>query len=300
MKNLNIIQSRPTLNEPAKYGRVFPELKEYERVPLILKRDSFRLYDFMELFQSGRYSIAFSDSRCRSSNVIESTLLGMTNPDVILYMKLSGKSAMLHGGNYLWSLMNFMNGKFKLEGLSLLPQYNGMDASTLPSEKIAYLQKYHIHYFRFETKITTRIALRVIKDKQSDKCINLHELRKILFEGDATSYMSRLAVHLFEKATEETEKEALAYLALNVFEPPRIPFGDIDELFDAMMHDFNQSWNERYFLETLKSLDASSLFQDSNFPTFSESSVEYAQNAKDAAKQNRFLSMLIEKKYILC
>lgn len=250
-------------------NRTFPSLKKIEEIPMIVKRNTMTLYDFVAQYKQGRFEIEFSTSSYFKDKYIESTLLGLSNPEVIMYQQLSGNYKIVLGGQYLWTIINFMSNKKVLGKLQVLPQFDSLHFLDLPTEKQAYIQKFNLHYQTIETRVSSRLLKRFIVDKKADKKeLDTHRLRLLIFDGRATRHLHELTISFYGETSVSNQIDMLRYLALSVYEKPNTLFDSQDTLFDAILYDMNQSWDESLFANIKSKL--SNTFSKESSATLSE------------------------------
>lgn len=144
----------------------------------------------------------------QKSELIESVIMGIPLPLIYLAENEDGMLVVVDGRQRLTTFFEFLDNKFKLKDLKILPQINGMNLNELDESKM---------YSRYVTMIEdTQLVVQIIKYPTSDRVrfdifdrvnrggtpLNKQEMRNALYQGNATRLLNKLAVmDSFQKAT---------------------------------------------------------------------------------------------------
>ena len=109
-----------------------------------------KVYELKKFFKEGKYSIYKEDEFIKNwdnkqkSNMIESLLLNIPMKQVILNEYKYSKYEMFDGREMVKSILEFLSGEFKLEGLEIMSKLNGLDYENLPREEQEYFYRKYI------------------------------------------------------------------------------------------------------------------------------------------------------------
>lgn len=235
-------------------NRTFPSLSKFEEKPMIVKRNTMTVYELFNRYKNNQIRFEEDSSFAFKSSFIESILLGISNPEIVMYQQLKGGYCIVSGGLYLNMIIHFMLDEYALSELNILSKYNKLKYSNLPSDKQAYLQKFVLHYQTIETRASSRLLERFIFDKNPNKKSDLHKLRMLIFDGRATQYLQELSRKKYGDSNVKNQKEILSYIAQIIYNYDRsqLRFSkNRDLIYDGILYDMNQSWDLDFFRKVL-------------------------------------------------
>ena len=118
--------------DPTKQIKMTKDVK-MEKKSIINETARFTIYQLKELFKKGEYSLYKEDEfnknwdNKKKSMLIESLLLNIPMISVKLNEYEYGKYEIFDGREMVKSILEFMSGDFKLEGLEVMSELNGLD-----------------------------------------------------------------------------------------------------------------------------------------------------------------------------
>lgn len=179
------------LNIAREMASVFQLKRRWEKVPSLL-----------DLHPEFQRDFVWSSRKC--CELIESILMGIPLPAFYVRENEKGVYVVVDGQQRLTTLFNFIDGKFKLKKLTILPSYNDCSFSDLTLSEQNKIEDY-------------TLSLNVIKAPTSDRVIfdlfdrvnrggvklNNQEMRNALYQGNATKLINELSKYDgFIQATE--------------------------------------------------------------------------------------------------
>jgi len=183
------------LNIARETASVFQLKRRWEKVPSLL-----------DLHPDFQREFVWPSQKC--CELIESILMGIPLPAFYVRENERGVYEVVDGKQRLTSLFNFIDGKFRLKNLSILPSYNGCSFTDLTLSEQNKIEDY-------------TLSLNVIKAPTSDRVIfdlfdrvnrggvklNNQEMRNALYQGNSTKLINELSQYDgFIRATEGAAK----------------------------------------------------------------------------------------------
>lgn len=248
----------------------------------------FSIYDLLRRYNDGRLII---NSVCQrkfvwkleqKSKFIETVILNFPLPYFYVSETREGKHIVIDGLQRVMTLYEFVNDKFKLEGLEALRHLNGKSFTDLKAMPGAYQTK-------IEDKKTTFYVLKpsvpievvydlLIRIHSGDTKFERQELRNNILIGKATNLLNELSLSdCFKKAIDngissdrmKDQEAILRYLAFRIFDYKRDYQGDMSAFVEQAMRSINKMSDEDIFLlktdfERVMQLSYA-LFGDRNF-----------------------------------
>lgn len=184
--------------------------------------------------------------------LIESVLMGIPIPVVYLFENENGLKQMVDGRQRVTALIDFMNDRFTLNKLKMLPDFNGKTFTQLPPIYRSKLERYQVLVYVIEPPTPERVKYDIFdRVNRGGTQLNNQEMRNALYAGPATELLKTLSESpAFQKATGGGVDSArmrdqyiiLRFLAFHGLREKRIAFhykSNLDELLAYTMRDLN-------------------------------------------------------------
>lgn len=129
----------------------------------------------------------------QKSELIESILMGIPLPVIYLFESANGFKQVVDGRQRISTIIDFMNNKFALKDLKILPQYKDKRFSTLPSLAQGALEDYQILYYIIQPPTPERVKYDIFdRVNRGGTKLNSQEMRNALYQGGATKMISKI------------------------------------------------------------------------------------------------------------
>lgn len=188
--------------------------EEYPNLSIKIEQAQYSIFELKRRYDKKRICIDPDFQRNsvwslkQKSELIESVIMGIPLPLIYLAENEDGKLVVVDGRQRLTTFFEFLDNKFKLRDLKILPQINGMNLEELDKSKL---------YSRYVTMIEdTQLVVQIIKYPTKDRVrfdifdrvnrggtpLNKQEMRNALYQGNATKLLNKLSrMESFQRAT---------------------------------------------------------------------------------------------------
>ena len=183
------------LNISRETASVFQLKRKWEKVPSML--------DLTPDFQ--RELVWPTRKKCE---LIESILMGIPLPAFYVREQDNGVYVVVDGKQRLTTLFDFIDGKFKLEGLKILKGLNTFDFNKLSSLQQNKIEDYSVQLNVIKAPTSDRVIFDLFdRVNRGGVTLNNQEMRNALYQGVATRLLNELAKSdAFMMATENSAK----------------------------------------------------------------------------------------------
>lgn len=260
-ENNDIIETSQDAEEEGK-GGLYPY--DPTKADIDIRETPHSIFELMRKYDDGRLIINPDFQRNlvwklkQKSKFIESVILNFPLPPFYVNETREGKYIVVDGLQRTTALYEFLNNKFKLEGLEALPHLNGKDFLTLKNMSGAYQTK-------IEDKRVVLYVLRpsvpmeVVYDlfnriNTGGTQLERQEVRNCIFLGKATELLRELSEsEVFRKAIDNgispnrmKDREAvLRYLSFKLYNFQDDYSGDMSFFVEKIMRDMNKMSEEQ-------------------------------------------------------
>ena len=264
-------------------GKNYKKIHEQEIVYPMDVRIEKRFYSVYELkrrYDQGRKIVLNSDfqrndvwKETQKIELIESVLMGLPIPVFYFNEDKYGRLIVIDGRQRLTALFEFLDNKFPLKDVKILPDLKGKRFSELDIIEQGKLEDYQIQANVIQPPTPDRIMFDIFERvNRTGTRLTEQEIRNALYQGPATSLLNRLEkTEEFKNATgdglvSDTRMKGKyflnRFLAFYLYYNRRLPDnktgkeysyrGDADELFGITLETINEmtEW-EREELETV-------------------------------------------------
>lgn len=130
----------------------------------------------------------------QSSELIESMLMGIPIPTIYLFEMKDGKKQVVDGRQRITSILDYLNGGFKLRNLKILSAYNGSSFSELPPKLQGVIEDYQMSFYIIQPPTPERVKYDIFdRVNRGGTRLNTQEMRNALYGGKATKLIDTLA-----------------------------------------------------------------------------------------------------------
>ena len=271
----------PNTRHHRRFDRDTYQRYDFKETPIVTEINREKLPQFVESLKFSNYieRRSFYQRRGRwtatmKSRLIESFILNIPVPSIILYKQDFKPYEVLDGEQRISAIQEFYENKLKLTELEMLPELNGHTYSRLPLQIRANIDRRSISSIAILAELTSNPeADKFLKQKTFERLntgrLNLskQEMRNIFYGGKFNELLLKLARHpIFAEAwgiptddnSREIEKNSiyknmedaelvLRFFALRNIEHFQLEIADFLDLY--MMKSLNFSRDDIYFLE---------------------------------------------------
>ena len=132
-------------------------------------------------------------SNKQRSELIESILLGIPIPVIYLFENLYGTWQVLDGLQRLSAITDFMSGRFKLNGLTVLAELNGFVYDDLPRKQQGIIDDYNLVFYVIQPPTSEQVKYEIMRRvNKGGTALNNQEMREMLYSGKATELLEEL------------------------------------------------------------------------------------------------------------
>lgn len=125
--------------------------------------------------------------------LIESLLMGIPIPVIYVFEDEQGIKQMVDGRQRISTIIDFMNGKFALDNLGLLPEFNGQRFSHLSPLYRSKLERYQLLVYVIEPPTPERVKYDIFdRVNRGGTQLNNQEMRNALYFGQSTKLLNEL------------------------------------------------------------------------------------------------------------
>lgn len=129
----------------------------------------------------------------RKSELVESVLMGLPLPIFYFNQDKYGKLIVVDGRQRLTALFEYMNDKYPLSKLKILPKLNDLRFSQLPPHLKGGLEDYQIQAHVILPPTPERIKFDIFdRVNRGGMQLNKQEIRNALYQGEATRFLKRI------------------------------------------------------------------------------------------------------------
>ena len=187
---------------------------DYPNLSIKIEQAQYSIFELKRRYDQGKICIDPDFQRNdvwtmrQKSELIESAIMGIPLPLIYLAENADGKLIVVDGRQRLTTFFEFLDNKFKLRDLKILPQINGMNLQAMDEYK---------PYSRYVTMIEdTQLVVQIIKYPTKDRVrfdifdrvnrggtpLNKQEMRNALYQGNSTRFLKELSeTEEFQRAT---------------------------------------------------------------------------------------------------
>jgi len=190
--------------------------------------------------------------------LVESVLMGIPLPVVYMFEEKDGRKQVVDGRQRITSLLRYLNNKFALEDLKMLPKFNGKKFKDLEPIFQGKIESYQIHAYIIEPPTSERVKYDIFdRVNRGGTRLNNQEMRNALYMGQSTKLIKELSESdEFKKATGDSIKPdrmkdryiILRFLAFYLQRTKQFKFGyksDIDNFLAEAMKFINNLTKEQ-------------------------------------------------------
>jgi len=142
------------------------------------------------------------------SELIESILMSIPLPVIYLFETKEGKKEVVDGRQRITTIIDFMNNKFSLSNLKMLPEINGKKFSTLKPLLQSKIEDYQLMAYIIQPPTPERVKFDIFdRVNRGGTQLNNQEMRNALYQGNATVLLDKLSnFEVFKIATGNSVK----------------------------------------------------------------------------------------------
>lgn len=193
----------------------------------------------------------------KASALIESILLSLPIPSIYSYCELgTGKELIIDGQQRLTTIKNFLNNGFKLQGLNILKNLEGLEFYQLEQEYRDRILTYNLQVYCLDNISNNKIIYDIFQRFNTGGLkLNAQEIRNCIYNGKYNSYIKKVLakdeklMKLLEKFKPKryfAEELVVRFLAL---------YDGLDSYKGNMNNFLNNHYEERMFLNTFSEAD---------------------------------------------
>lgn len=132
-------------------------------------------------------------SNKQRSELIESILLGIPIPVIYLFESQFGTWQVLDGLQRLSAITDFMSGRFRLNGLTVLAELNGFVYENLPRKLQGVIDDYNFVFYVIQPPTSEQVKYEIMRRvNKGGTALNNQEMREMLYSGKATALLDEL------------------------------------------------------------------------------------------------------------
>ena len=188
------------------YARVYPDAIlniAYEPASVFqMKRKWEKVPSMLNLSPSFQRENVWSERK--KCELIESIIMGIPLPAFYVKENIDGVYVVVDGKQRLSTLFDFINGNFKLKGLSILESLNMKYFKDLTPIQQNKIEDYPLQLNIIKAPTSDRVILDLFdRVNRGGVTLNNQEMRNALYQGIATEFLNKLALCTeFKNATE--------------------------------------------------------------------------------------------------
>lgn len=190
-----MLEGEEGLDLSSNEGAVYPNAK------VRVNKDQYSLLHLKRLVEDRKeVNIAPSYQRgdvwspLQRSELVESILMGIPLPIIYLFEAKDGKKQVVDGRQRITTILSFLNDEFALKDLKILPQYNKMKFSELPSKARGIFEDYQISCYVIQPPTAERVKYDIFdRVNRGGTKLNSQEMRNALYRGHATKMIDRIS-----------------------------------------------------------------------------------------------------------
>lgn len=138
------------------------------------------------------------------SELVESILMGIPIPVIYLFEDRNGNKQIVDGKQRITTIIDFQDDKFTLNGLHVMPSFNGKRFSTLPPKMRGAFEDYQLSFYIIQPPTPERVKYDIFdRVNRGGTQLTHQEMREALYMGKATEMLKYLRMEngSFLKAT---------------------------------------------------------------------------------------------------
>jgi hypothetical protein len=138
------------------------------------------------------------------SELVESILMGIPIPVIYLFEDRDGNKQIVDGKQRITTIIDFQDDKFTLNGLHVMPSFNGKKFSTLPPKMRGAFEDYQLSFYIIQPPTPERVKYDIFdRVNRGGTQLTHQEMREALYMGKATEMLKYLRMEngSFLKAT---------------------------------------------------------------------------------------------------
>ncbi len=130
----------------------------------------------------------------QSAELVESILMGIPIPTIYLFEMKDGTKQVVDGRQRISAILNFLNNKFSLKDLKILPQCNGKKFSELDSKMQGIFEDYQLSFYIIQPPTPERVKYDIFdRVNRGGTRLTNQEMRNALYKGRSTVLLKELA-----------------------------------------------------------------------------------------------------------
>ena len=202
----------------------------------------------------------------QKSELIESILMGIPIPLMYLFEDKNGKKQVVDGRQRISAILDFLEGKFKLNNLRILKQFNGCCFADLDLKQQGVIEDFQLLFYIIQPPTPERVKYDIFdRVNRGGTPLNKQEMRNALYRGRCTRMLDKLCcspeflIATGRSINKERMKDqyvvlrAMAFLMLHRGEFKDIPAlqyrGDIDDFLARFMVYVNDNAPEKLIVD---------------------------------------------------
>lgn len=133
----------------------------------------------------------------QSAELVESILMGIPIPTIYLFEMKDGTKQVVDGRQRISAILNFLNNKFSLKDLKILPQCNGKKFSELDFKMQGIFEDYQLSFYIIQPPTPERVKYDIFdRVNRGGTRLTNQEMRNALYKGRSTIMLKELATSL--------------------------------------------------------------------------------------------------------
>ena len=130
----------------------------------------------------------------QSAELVESILMGIPIPTIYLFEMKDGTKQVVDGRQRISAILNFLNNKFSLKDLKILPQCNGKTFSELDFKMQGIFEDYQLSFYIIQPPTPERVKYDIFdRVNRGGTRLTNQEMRNALYKGRSTVLLKELA-----------------------------------------------------------------------------------------------------------
>lgn len=130
----------------------------------------------------------------QSAELVESILMGIPIPTIYLFEMKDGTKQVVDGRQRISAILNFLNNKFSLKDLKILPQCNGKTFSKLDFKMQGIFEDYQLSFYIIQPPTPERVKYDIFdRVNRGGTRLTNQEMRNALYKGHSTVMLKDLA-----------------------------------------------------------------------------------------------------------
>jgi len=185
----------------AETGLEIANLGIYPGAIVKIRRDQYSLFEIKRMAeQTKEINISPSFQRHnvwkshQKSELIESILMNIPIPVIYVFENEVGLKQIVDGKQRISTIIEFMNNKFKLAKLKMLPQFDGKYFSDLEPLYKNKIERYQLFFYVIEPPTPERVKYDIFdRVNRGGTTLNSQEMRNALYQGKSTILLDELS-----------------------------------------------------------------------------------------------------------